>query len=72
MNNYLSSPVTVCAMLSALCDSLDRETGLLLRKKKELTDRALKLAEAGKSKSNWELQGLLGLAAFVLGLLVGK
>ena len=39
---------------------------------KELTDRALKLAEAGKSKSNWELQGLLGLAAFVLGLLVGK
>ena len=41
-------------------------------KEKELTDRALKLAEAGKSKSNWELQGLLGLAAFVLGLLVGK
>ena len=72
MNNYLSSPVTVCAMLSALCDSLDRETGLLLRKKKELTDRALKLAEAGKSKSNWELQGLLGLAAFVLGVLAGK
>ena len=41
-------------------------------KEKELTDRALKLAEAGKPKSNWELQGLLGLAAFVLGLLVGK
>jgi hypothetical protein len=41
-------------------------------KEKELTDRALKLAEAGKSKSNWELQGLLGLAAVVLGLLVGK
>ncbi|MGA2318233.1 MAG: hypothetical protein ABSG71_17915 [Thermodesulfobacteriota bacterium] len=47
-------------------------TGLLLRKKKELTDRALKLAEAGKSKSNWELQGILRVAAFVLGLLVGK
>ena len=47
MNNYLSPAV-------ALCDSLDGETGLLLRKKKELTDRALKLAEAGKPKSNWE------------------
>jgi hypothetical protein len=41
-------------------------------KEKELTDRALKLAEVGKPKSNWELQGLFGLAAFVLGLLVGK
>jgi hypothetical protein len=72
MNNYLSSAVTLCAMLSALCDSLDRETGLLLRKKKELTDRALKLAEAGKSKSNWELQGILRVAAFVLGFLAGR
>jgi hypothetical protein len=43
-----------------------------LRKKKELTDRALKLAEAGKPKSNWELQGILGVADFVLGFLVGK
>jgi len=41
-------------------------------KKKELTDRALKLAEAGKPKSNWKLQGVLGLAAFVLGFLAGK
>jgi hypothetical protein len=41
-------------------------------KEKELIDRALKLAEAGKSKSNWELQGLLGLVAFILGFLVGK
>jgi Ser/Thr protein kinase RdoA (MazF antagonist) len=41
-------------------------------KEKELTDRALKLAEVGKPKSNWELQGLLGLAAFALGLLAGK
>jgi len=47
-------------------------TGLLLRKKKELADRVLKLAEAGKSKSNWELRGLLGLAAFVLGFLAGR
>jgi len=41
-------------------------------KEKELTDRALKLAEVGKPKSNWELQELLGLVAFVLGFLVGK
>jgi len=34
-----------------------------LGKKKERTDRALKLAEVGKPKSNWELQGLLGLTA---------
>lgn len=41
-------------------------------KEKELTDRALKLAEVGKPKSNWELQGLLGLAVLVLGFLAGK
>jgi len=41
-------------------------------KEKELTDRALKLAEVGKPNSNWELQGLLGMAAFVLGFLAGK
>ena len=33
---------------------------------------ALKLAEVGKPKSNWELQGILGVAAFVLGFLAGK
>jgi hypothetical protein len=41
-------------------------------KEKELTDRALKLAEAGKPKSNWELQGLLGFAAVLLGFLAGR
>ena len=41
-------------------------------KEKELTDRALKLAEVSKPKSNWELQGLLGLAAFVFGFLAGR
>ncbi len=41
-------------------------------KEKELTDRALKLAEIGKPKSNWELQGLLGVAAFAIGLLMGR
>jgi len=41
-------------------------------KEKELTDRALKLAEVSKPKSNWELQGLLGLAFFALGFLAGR
>ncbi len=41
-------------------------------KEKELTDRALKLAEIGKPKSNWELQGVSGLAVFVLGFLAGR
>lgn len=41
-------------------------------RQKELTDRALKLAEIGKPKSNMELQGLLGLAAFGFGFLAGR
>jgi hypothetical protein len=41
-------------------------------RQKELTDRAIKLAEIGKPKSNWELQGLLGAAAFAIGLLMGR
>jgi len=45
---------------------------IAFEKEKELTDRALKLAEVGKPKSNWELQGLLGLAAFVVGFLASK
>ena len=68
--------VALCAMLSAPCDFLSKREAevhrIAFEKEKELTDRALKLAEAGKPKSIWELQGLLGLAAFVLGFLVGK
>ena len=41
-------------------------------KEKELTDQALELAEIGKPKSNWELQGVIGLAVFILGFLAGK
>ena len=41
-------------------------------KEKELTDRALKLAEVGKPKSNWELQGVLGLVAFFAGFLIAR
>jgi hypothetical protein len=38
---------------------------------KEVTDRALKLAETSKPKSNWEIFGIIGVAAFVIGLAVG-
>jgi hypothetical protein len=41
-------------------------------RQKELTDRAIKLAEVGKPKSNWELRRVLGLAVFVLRVLAGK
>jgi len=41
-------------------------------RQKELTDRAIKLAKVGKPKSNWELQGILGAAVFVLGFLAGR
>ncbi len=42
---------------------------IAFEKEEKLTDRALKLAEVGKPKSNWELQRVLGLTAFVLGFL---
>ncbi len=45
---------------------------IAFEREKELTDRALNLAEIGKPKSNWELQGVLGLAAFVLGFLAAR
>jgi len=45
---------------------------IAFEKEKELTGRALRLAEVGKPKSNWELQGILGLAAFVLGFILGR
>jgi len=45
---------------------------IAFEKEKELTDRALKLAEIGKPKSNWEPPRVLGLAAFVIGLCVGR
>ncbi len=42
-------------------------------KEKELTDRALKLAETAKpSSGNWQLMGILGAAAFALGAVLGK
>ncbi len=39
---------------------------------KDVSDRALKLAEMSKPKSNWELQGLIGLAALLVGVLIAR
>jgi hypothetical protein len=63
------------AIQGKLTELAKRETEVYrvaFEKEKELTDRALNPAEVGKPKSNWELQGLLGVAAFVLGFLAGK
>ena len=63
------------AIQEKLTELAKRETEVYrtaFEKEKELTDRALKLAEVGKPKSNWELQGVLGLAVFVLGFLAAK
>ena len=56
-------------MLHVLCKYL-RDWAAF--EKKELIDRALKLAEIGKQKANWELQGLFGLAACVGGFWAGR
>jgi len=39
---------------------------------KEVADRAIKLAEVGKPKSNFQLLGLAGLAVFLAGMIIGK
>ena len=63
------------AIQEKLTELAKRETEVYqtaFEKEKELTDRALKLAEVGKPKTNWELQGLLGLAAVLLGVLIAR
>ncbi len=50
--------------IAALSRSFDRI--------KEIGERSLRLAEIGKPKANWEIQGLLGLAAFGLGFIAGR
>jgi hypothetical protein len=63
--------------------NLEKENDLLKQQnmvQEKLTELAKREAEVYRvafekekePKSNWELQGLLGLAAFALGLLAGK
>jgi len=38
----------------------------------KVADQSIELAKVSKPKTNWELQGLLGLTAFVVGFLAGR
>ena len=71
-NDLLKQQAAIKEKLKELAKREDEVYRVAFEKEKELTDRALKLAEVGKPKSNWELQGLLGLAVFVVGFLAGK
>jgi hypothetical protein len=71
-NDLLKQQNTIQKKLTELAKREAEVYRVAFEKEKELTDRALKLAEIGKPKTNWELQGILGVAAFVLGFLAGK
>ncbi len=71
-NDLLKQQNVIQEKLTELAKRETEVYRVAFEKEKELTDRALKLAEIGKPKSNWELQGLLGMAVFVLGFLAGK
>ena len=63
------------AIQERLIELAKRETEvykIAFEKEKELTDRTMKLAEISKPKTNWELQGVLAMVAFLLGVLAGK
>jgi len=58
-----------------IIDIKDQEIAATRRALEDMTkvaDRSIELAKASKPKANWELQGLLGLAAFVVGFLAGR
>lgn len=57
-----------------IIDLKDREIQMLnhsFDQMKEISDRALKLAEQSKPKTNWGLIGTVLIAVFTLGLVVG-
>jgi hypothetical protein len=53
--NYLLKQNTIQEKLTELAKREAEVYRVAFEKEKELTDRALKLAEVGKPKSNWEL-----------------
>lgn len=59
-NDLLKQQNTIQEKLTVLAKREAEVYRTAFEKEKELTDRALKLAEMGKPKSNWELQGLPG------------
>jgi hypothetical protein len=71
-NDLLKQQNAIQEKLTKLAKRETELNRIAFEKEKELTDRALKLAEVGKPKSNWELQGILGAVVFVLGFLAGR
>jgi hypothetical protein len=71
-NDLLKQQNAIQEKLTELAKREGEVYRVAFEKEKELTDRALKLAEVSKPKANWELQGILGLAAFAFGLLMGR
>ena len=71
-NDLLKQQNVIQEKLTELAKRETEVYRVAFEKEKDLTDRALKLAEVGKPKSNWEFQGILGLAAFVVGFQVGR
>ena len=69
-NDLLKQQAAIQEKLTELAKREAEVYQTAFEKEKELTDRALKLAEVGKPRTNWELQGLLGLAAVLLGVLI--
>jgi hypothetical protein len=65
-NDLLNQQNAIQEKLTELAKREAEVYRVAFEKEKELTDRAIKLAEVAKPKSNWQLQGVLGLAAFVL------
>jgi hypothetical protein len=63
-NDLLKQQNVIQEKLTELANREAEVYWVAFEKEKELTDRALKLAEVGKPKLNWELQGVLGLAVF--------
>ena len=69
-NDLLKQQATIQEKLTELAKRETEVYQTAFERERELTDRALKLAEVGKPRTNWELQGLLGLAAVLLGVLI--
>ena len=71
-NDLLNQQIKMQEQLTELAKRESELYKMAFEKEKELTDRALKLAEISKPKSNWELQGLIGMAALVVGFVLAK
>jgi hypothetical protein len=71
-NDLLKQQNTLQEKLTELAKREAEVYRIAFEKENVLNDRALKLAEVGKPNSNWEFQEVLGLAAYILGFVVGS